>query len=117
MNNAKRYETAVTALFTSLGVDDRAEHTAWLLLHAAGQVDNLIFTIAEDSARLARNLTKFAEEVAHVNYDVTPPTQSSLIADITENTGRLRAKREGLYDLVAAVHGAEALKTFRRSVG
>jgi hypothetical protein len=117
MNNAKRYETAVTALLTSLGVDDRADANC-RLLHAAEQVDNLIFTIAEDSARLARNLTKFAEEVAHVNYDVTPPTQSSLIADITENTGRLRAKREGLYDLVVAeTKRVEALKTFRRSIG
>jgi len=114
--NTGRYETAVAALLTSLGVDPVATPN-YRILDVAEQVDQLIFTIAEDSARLARNLTKFAEEVAHVNYDVTPPTQSSLIADITENTGRLRAKREGLYDLVAAVHGAEALKTFRRSIG
>ncbi len=116
MNNAKRYETAVVQLFTSLGVDQVATPN-YRIADIASQIDNLIYTVAEDSARLARNLTKFAEEVAHVNYDLTPPTQSSIIADITENTGRLRAKREGLYDLVAAVHGAEALKAFRRSIG
>jgi hypothetical protein len=116
MNNAKRYETAVVQLIASLGVDPVADAN-YRILDVAGQIDDLIFTIAEDSARLSRNLTKFAEEVAHVNYDVTPPTHSSLIADITENTGRLRAKRVGLYDLIAAVHGADAVKTFRRSIG
>ena len=115
MNNAKRYETAVTQLLSSLGADVHTDGNLRILT-AAEHVDNLIATIADDSARLARNLTKFAEEIDYVNYDVTPPTQSSLIADISENTGRLRAKREGLYDLIAAVHGPEGSKAFRRSL-
>jgi len=118
MNNTKRYETAAAALLSSLGVDPVAD-VNYRILDVATQVDNLIFTIAEDrlKARLARNLAKFAGEVAYVNYDVTPPAQSSIIADISENTERLRAKREGLYDLITAVHGADAVKTFRRSLG
>ncbi|NDE17849.1 hypothetical protein EBZ80_23280 [bacterium] len=116
MNNAKRYETAVVQLIASLGVDPVA-NANYRILDVAGQIDDLIFTIAEDSARLSRNLAEFAAALVEVNYDVTPPTQSSIIADITENTGRLRAKREGLYDLIVAIHGSTALKTFRRSLG
>ena len=116
MKNAKRYEAAVVQLLSSLDVDPKAS-VNYRILDVAGQVDNLVFTIAEDSERLARNLTKFAEEVNYVNYDVTPPTQSSLIADISENTGRLRAKREGLYDLIASVHGNDAIKAYRQSIG
>ena len=116
MNNAKRYETAVVQLIASLGVDPVADAN-YRILDVAGQVDDLIFTIAEDSARLSRNLAEFATALVDVNYDVTPPTRSSLVDDIAENAGRLRAKREGLYDLVVAVHGAAALKAFRRSLG
>jgi len=116
MNNAKRYETAVVQLIASLGVDPVADAN-YRILDVAGQVDDLIFTIAEDSARLSRNLAEFAAALVEVNYDVTPPTRSSIVDDIAENAGRLRAKREGLYDLIAAVHGADAVKTFRRSMG
>jgi hypothetical protein len=111
-----KYENAVAQLFTSLGVDPVATPN-YRILDAAGQVDQLIFTITEDSERLSQNLTRFAEEVNRVNYDVTSPTRSSLIDDISENTSRLRAKREGLYDLIGAIHGDDAVKTFRRSIG
>jgi len=115
MKNAGRYEQAALNLFAPEG---RLKQPAdAMILDAAHQVDNLIFTIVEDTARLARNLTRFAEEVNHVNYDLTLPTQSSLIADITENNGRLRAKREGLMAIICAVHGRETLKAYSQSIG
>lgn len=113
MKNTGRYEQAAINLFAPAGLKQPADA---MIIDAAHQVDNLIFTIAEDSARLARNLTKFAEEVNRVNYDLTAPTMHSAAFDITENNGRLRAKREGLYALIVAVHGREALKAYSQSI-
>ena len=115
MKNVGRYEQAALTLTGPVEdlVGDRAVYS---ILDTAHQVDNLIFTIAEDSARLARNLNTFAEEVSRVNYDVTPPTHSSIIADITENTGRLRAKREALFTLITTLRGRDALKAYSQSL-
>jgi ribosomal protein L10 len=114
MKNTGRYEQAATNLFAPEGLKQPSDA---MILDAAHQVDNLIFTIGEDALRLARNLTKFADEVNQVNYDLTAPTMHSAASDITENNGRLRAKREGLFALIGAVHGPEALKAYRRSLG
>ena len=113
MKNTGRYEQAAINLFAPEGLKQPSDA---MIIDAAHQVDNLIYTISEDSARLARNLTKFAEEVNQVNYDLTAPTMHSAAFDITENNGRLRAKREGLFALICAVHGREALKAYNQSI-
>jgi hypothetical protein len=115
MKNIGRYEQAALTLTGPVEdlVGDRAVYS---ILDTAHQVDNLIFTIAEDSRRLSQNFAEFATTLVEVNYDVTPPTRSSLIADITENTGRLRAKREALFTLITTLRGRDALKAFSQAL-
>ena len=59
MNNAKRYEAAVS-IFLSRRTVPHSQHAA--LLDGAERVDNLIFTIADDCRRLAENLTRHATQ-------------------------------------------------------
>ena len=112
MKNAKRYETAAIQLLGPVTGKSDAVRGPLAIIDAAADVDTLIFTIAEDSRRLARNLSAHADQVEVVNYDVTAPTLSSLIGDITENSGRLREKRSALFTLIGAVLGRDAMKSF-----
>jgi hypothetical protein len=115
MKNAKRYETAAIQLLGP--VTENSDAGTLAITDAAAAVDDLIFTIAEDSRRLARNLSTHADQVEVVNYDVTAPTVSSLIGDITENSGRLREKRSALFTLIGALLGRDAMKSFSCSLG
>jgi hypothetical protein len=114
MNNAKRYESAVS-IFLSRRTVPHSQHAA--ILDGAERVDNLIFTIADDCRRLAENLARHATQLEEVNYDTTPPTLGSRVNDVTENSGKLQSAREGLFTLVGVLFGAEGRKEFSQLLG
>jgi hypothetical protein len=90
--------------------------TAAILVGLASDIDCYVEDIARKSRALAESFADYAQQVEVASYDVTPPTQSSRIADITYDSGRLAAARKTLFELVGALYGRNAAKQFRQDL-
>jgi hypothetical protein len=107
------YQTAVTSFLSRKLGQATGALTDYAVIDHACEVDRLIESVASSARSLATDCERYAQTVADAHYEVTPPTHSSRIVDLTRDSARLAAKRESLFALLSALYGPDACKQVR----
>lgn len=113
MKNAGKYESTLVATIKSLGLEGRANEPNFLeIREAAYKIDELREDLAYSAERLAKSCTSFAAYVVEGGSHMSPPTNSSLVSEISEKSGALNEKLATFPLLLKLVLGPTAPKEF-----
>ena len=113
MNNIGKYESSLDATIKSLGLEARSEEPSFMeVREAAYKIDQLREDLAYCADRLAKSCTSFAAHIRDGASFMSPPTNSSLIADIAEKTAQLNEKLAAFPLLLKLGIGPAAPKEF-----
>jgi len=115
MKNPGKYESTLEALIKASQIaPERLVREADLLelREAAYKIDQLREDLAYSAERLAKSCTSFAAYVLDGGSHMSPPTNSSLISEISEKSGVLNEKLMAFPLLLKLVLGPSAPKEF-----
>ena len=115
MKNPGKYESTLEATIKSLGLMYLASTAAFLeVREAACKIDQLREDLADCAERLAKSCTSFATYVRDGGSHMSPPTNGSLISEISEKTAQLNEKLAAFPLLLKLGIGPSAPKKFFR---
>jgi hypothetical protein len=113
MKNIGMYESTLEATIKSLGLEAHADKPHFLeLREAAYKIDQLREDLAYNADRLAKSCTSFAAYVRDGGSHMSPPTNGSLMSEISEKSGVLNEKLSAFPLLLKLVLGPTAPKEF-----
>jgi len=112
-SNPGKYESTLEATIKSLGREGDLNTPHFLeVREAAYKIDQLREDLAYSAERLAKSCTSFAAHVLDGGSHLSPPTNSSLISEISEKSGVLNEKLAAFPLLLKLVLGPTAPREF-----
>ena len=113
MKNIGKHESTLEATIKFLDLEAHAGKPNFLeLREAAYKIDQLRDELAYCTERLAKSCTSFATYVRDGGSHMSPPTNSSLISEISEKSGVLNEKLAAFPLLLKLGIGPSAPKEF-----